>query len=359
MTTPPGPLDPGMLRFDPPDVPLDTIAGVLAEHYGVSGALRPLEGERDQNTLVTVEDGRSFVLKIASPSEERRVADLQCAALRHVAAADTGLLVPEIVPARDGALVVDTDVDGAPAATRLVTFLTGTSFDAATSLPLADLLGVGDALGRLAGALADFEHPAASGFMAWSLDSGMVGHPELWGSLSAEGLAAAAPVRARVERAAAALTPGPELRRHVVHNDGHRGNLLRSDGSSATVTGVIDFGDLAKTFVVADLAICIAGFGEGHDDPVGAAAAIAAGYDRHRPLSDVEIDLLPDLVLTRIVLGLLLVEFQERHAPPHRREDIAAELPGYRSNMAVWAAIDPTEASSVIRRRVRRQRDLP
>ena len=50
-------------------------------------------------------------------------------------------------------------------------------------------------------------------------------------------------------------------------------------------------------------------------------------------LTDEEIALLPDLVLTRIVLGTLLVEFQARHAPPHRMDEIAGELPDLRANM--------------------------
>ena len=49
------------------------------------------------------------------------------------------------------------------------------------------------------------------------------------------------------------------------------------------------------------------------------------------PLRDDEIELLPDLVLARIVLGTLLVEFQARHAPAHRLDEIVGELPALRS----------------------------
>ena len=350
-------LDPRQLRFDPPSVSLDVVAGVLADRYGVSGTLQPLQGERDQNTKVTTADGREFVLKIASPSEDPAVADLQCAALRHIADVDPGVGVPKVVPARDGADIVTVDVEATPAATRLLTFLRGVTFDDPGRLSLGELEGVGAAQGRLARAFVGFEHPAASNFMAWSLDSGMIRHPALWDGLSAEGHRTADGFRDRVEAAGGALTSGLDgVRRQVLHNDGHRGNLLRADDADATVTGTIDFGDIARTCVVADLAICVASFVDGRDDQPAAAAALAAGYDSWMDLTDPEIELLPDLVLTRIVLGQLLVEFQARHARPERLDEVVEDLSAYRTNMTAWGTLDVARTVDAIRRRVGERR---
>jgi Ser/Thr protein kinase RdoA (MazF antagonist) len=354
--TTPTPLDPAALRFDPPCVPLTVVSDVLAEHYGLDGTLQPLEGERDQNTMVTTDDGRRYVLKIASPSEDPEVADLQCAALRHVAATDPGVGVPHVVPSVDGSDIVTTTIDGVPAPTRLLTYLDGIPFHDVV-LSEAELHRVGAAQGRLAHALKGFEHPAATSFMAWSLDSGMIHHPQLWENLSADGHTAADPYRDRVEHAAAATSA---LRRGVLHNDGHRGNLLRTDDTSSSVSGVIDFGDIAETCVVADLAICVASFVDGHSEQRGAAAAVAAGYDRWMALTDGEIELLADLVLTRIVLGSLLVEFQAGHAPPERLPEIAGELPTYRANMAAWGSLDPAQTTDAVHQAIsaaRRSRD--
>ncbi|MEP1123234.1 MAG: phosphotransferase [Ilumatobacter sp.] len=352
-----GRLDPAALRFDPPSVPLDQISETLAEHWGLSGRLRPLDGERDQNTQVTTPDGRDFVLKIASPSEDPLTADFQCAALRHVAAADSSIGVPHVVPTADGHDIVSTSVDGSPAPTRLLTFVEGITFDDAGTLDLAALMEVGASQGRLARAFRGLEHPAAGNFMAWSLDAGMIHHDDLWDGLGEAGRAAAGPFRERVDAVATRIeSADPALRRQVVHNDGHRGNLLRSDASSTEVTGVIDFGDIADTCVVADLAICVASFVDGHPDQADAAASIAAGYDRWMSLTDTEIEVLVDAVLQRIVLGLLLVEFQRRHAPEHRLGEIGDGLSEYRANMTAWAALDIGRTTDVIMRRIERDR---
>lgn len=354
-----GRLDPASLRFDPPSVPLDQVADVLAEHWGLSGRLRALDGERDQNTQVTTDDGRDFVLKIASPSEDPRVVDFQCAALHHVAAAQAGIGIPHVVPATDGNDIVTTSVDGAPAATRLLTFVDGITFDDAGALDLRALAEVGGSQGRLACAFGGFVHPAAGNFMAWSLDAGMVHHDDLWDGLGEAGRVAAGPFRERVEAVASRIeSRDPAIRRQVVHNDGHRGNLLRTDSTSTEVTGVIDFGDVADTCVVADLAICVASFVDGHPDQVDAAASIAAGYDRWMSLTDTEIDVLVDAVLQRIVLGLLLVEFQRRNAPEHRLGEIGDGLSEYRENMTAWAARDVERTTETIRARVASERNV-
>ena len=66
------------------------------------------------------------------------------------------------------------------------------------------------------------------------------------------------------------------------------------------------------------------------------------------PLGSNEVDRLADLVLTRIVLGLLLVEYQARHAPSHRLAEIAGELQSYRANLSRWGELDPRATTKAL-----------
>ena len=54
--------------------------------YGVSGTLRALPSERDQNFLLTAGNGEMFVLKISGAGEQQSILELQHAALDHLAA---------------------------------------------------------------------------------------------------------------------------------------------------------------------------------------------------------------------------------------------------------------------------------
>ena len=56
----------------------ETLAKQLAaEHYGLPVTVRRLDSERDQNFRLRTPDGREYVLKIANPTEDRAVTNLQ------------------------------------------------------------------------------------------------------------------------------------------------------------------------------------------------------------------------------------------------------------------------------------------
>ncbi|MCZ6457125.1 MAG: aminoglycoside phosphotransferase, partial [Actinobacteria bacterium] len=81
------------LRRNPPDLPLDQVADVLVDEYGIEGDLTPLESERDQNVRVdTVE--RSYLFKVCNADEDEAVIDLQIQALRRIERVDAAVPVP-------------------------------------------------------------------------------------------------------------------------------------------------------------------------------------------------------------------------------------------------------------------------
>jgi hypothetical protein len=94
------------------------------------------------------------------------------------------------------------------------------------------------------------------------------------------------------------------------------------------------------------------------DAAVQAASAVFGGWAGitlrehseilHRLADMVEVDLLANLVLTRIVLGLLLVEYQTRNAPPYQLADIAGELPGFLANLLRWGKLDPRATTEAL-----------
>ena len=64
-----------------PDFSTEAAAALLAEHYGLSGALSPLASERDQNFKVETPDGQTFILKIVNAAEPAVESDFQTALL--------------------------------------------------------------------------------------------------------------------------------------------------------------------------------------------------------------------------------------------------------------------------------------
>ena len=95
------------------------------------------------------------------------------------------------------------------------------------------------------------------------------------------------------------------------------------------------------------MAVSGASFAPHQADPAGALAALAAGYDARRPLRPAEVHAIPDLVLARLVLSTLLVEYQIVNAP-HIAEAVGQERAGTLANLARWLDVPPAAAAARI-----------
>jgi Ser/Thr protein kinase RdoA (MazF antagonist) len=262
--------------------------------------VRRLDTERDDSFVVD-DDASRYVLKVAHPLDDPGVLDLQCAALGHVLDRDPDLPVPLVLPDVDGGRMRLLRSDPAePRLARLLGHLPGTvlDYDATTS---AERAAVGAALARLSLALADFEHPASDRSLPWDVAQAGSLRP-LLGHVTDDG--ARADALAVLDRYDASVgTALAATRQQVVHNDLNPDNVLVDHDSPAFVTGILDFGDMLRTAVVADLAVAMAyavdAAGSG-DDPWSAPYDVAEGYLAVRPLEPDELRLLPDLVRTRL-----------------------------------------------------------
>ena len=333
-----------LFRFDPPNPPDDVVRQIANDLYGVTGATTHLRGERSHNTHFATAGGEQFVLRIASASEPAAVIDCQAQALIHIERSAPELPISRMRVARNGQLVPTVELDGRDHRVRLETYLAGVTFDDGQAISNPALAGIGEVLGGVAAALADFDHPAASAFMPWDIANGLIIDRDLNAALAEDAAELTVRARPRIEQALEAMQ---RLPRQVIHNDGHTGNLLRSDASSDRLTGLIDFGDMVHTVTVADIAVAGASIAPHQRDPQAALAALAAGYHVHRPLTDEEVQAIPDLVLARLVLSTLLVEYQLAHAP-HIAHHVAAERPGTHAALARWLDVDPRAAAAAI-----------
>jgi Ser/Thr protein kinase RdoA (MazF antagonist) len=338
-----------LFRFDPPDLTDAEARRIADELYGLTGDTLRLRGERSHNTRFTTADGEQFVLRVASASEPDDAIDLHARALIHLEQRAPHLPVARMRSAHNGQLVPATEVAGRRHRVRLETYLPGTTFRDDQVISDAGLRSIGELLGGVAAALADFDHPASAGFMPWDIANGKVLDRELTDGLRPDARALVDRSMPRLERAVATMGSLPH---QIVHNDGHPGNLLRADEGSDAITGIIDFGDLVRTVTVADIAVSGAGLVPHQADPAAALASLTSGYAAGlaplRDLTDHEVAAVPDLVLCRLVLSTLLTEFQISHAD-HIADEVAAERPGLLAKLARWLEVDPAAAADRIR----------
>lgn len=293
--------------FTPLD--LERAAALAAERYGLDvTGVRRFDTERDDTFGLSVGTDR-YVLKIANPADDVEVVSMQLAALQHVARVDPAFPVPRVVPDVDGAASCTvTGADGEPRLVRVLSFLPGRTldYDRTTS---EQRRAVGAAIGRLSLALEGFSHPGADRVLAWDLQRLSTLRPHL---VHVHDVAARADVEAELDRFDAVTAPGlMRVRHQVVHNDANMDNVVVDD--HGWVSGILDFGDMVRTAVVADLAVAmayavpsIAVLADPAVDPWRPAYDLADGYVDTRPLTADEIDLLPHLVRARMAQRMLV-----------------------------------------------------
>ncbi|WP_262299390.1 aminotransferase class III-fold pyridoxal phosphate-dependent enzyme [Microvirga sesbaniae] len=290
-------------------------ANVLLKHYGIQASLTPLDGEYDLNFAVHQDGGRTHVLKVMRPGCETSLIEVQCQALDHIAQHGPEVVVPRVVKAHDGSRFVSAaDRDGKERLVWLITNLPGRVYAQTSPQTHSLLREIGATLAMMDRALEGFAHPALGRDIKWDLRrSGWI--------RDATGLIDGAGRREIVERIVAAFDDDllgrlNALPTTAIHNDINDYNML-VDASTGEprLSGIIDFGDMIDAPAVAELAIAGAYAVLGQERPVAALAALVAGYNGVRPLSDEELALIYPLVLTRLAVSVTNSAIVKREKP--------------------------------------------
>ena len=334
------------LKFDPPRLPASRLQAIAKKHFNISGSLKFLEGERDQNCHITGADGRQYVLKISGASEDPSVIDFQIKALLHIERTDPTIQVPRVVRGENGGLVYRCSSIKGQHQLRMLTYLPGIPYQRGPRPSLSGTYRVGAFLARLNRALQGFSHPAAGHFMPWDSTNGLVFRRQLRELLPDEIQVLIAPVLQRLHDEVYPLLPC--LRSQVIHHDGHDANLLRAPAASEEVVGIIDFGDMIYGPIICDLAIGLADFVVAAADPAAVAAAMCRGFHSVLPLQPEETDLLLDLVMARQILVLQLFEFRRRNME-HPPQFVISDPPHIIASLNMLAALDRTAFRRALR----------
>ena len=299
-----------------PAIDEDAAARILEQHYGLSGELEPLASERDRNYLVTSDSGEKAVLKLANSAEAHEVTALQTEALLHIAVSDPGLAAPRVRQTVDGNTCVEiTAEDGRKHLARVVSWLDGTPLQYVERVPgYADTLG--QTAARIGRALSGFSHPAAGYALLWDLKR--ASHlKELLDCVADDSLRSLC--AARLDRFDTAVTPRlSDLRWQIIHNDLNPSNVLVDENDPTRVLGVIDFGDIAHSPLIVDVAVASAYLLKEGPDALSDMLEFVAAYAHVVPLEERELEVLFDLTLTRSTMTVLITHWRAARYPENR-----------------------------------------
>jgi Ser/Thr protein kinase RdoA (MazF antagonist) len=313
-----------------PSLALDEVRALVSRLYGINGSVKPLAGERDQNCRIETADGRRYVFKISNPSEPVSVVDFQIAALEHMARVSPDLPVPRVVRTLDGRSRDSVTLAGGVQTTvRMLTYLDGVQIRE-TPRTDAQRRAMGRVLAELNLALCDFSHTSATHDLLWNVSAAHRLTAKLDGIVDA-------PRRALAESFMTRFTDHvlPRLdsvRTQVIHNDYHLYNVLVAPDDHERLVGIIDFGDMLHAPLVGEVATAAAFHMTGNADPFEEPAQFVGAYHATLPLTEIEQEIVADLMATRHLITVLISEWRAKRYPENRAYIL-------RHNPAAWEAL--------------------
>ncbi len=313
-----------------PRLDLAEVAALLARLYGIHGSVQSLASERDQNCRVETADGTRYVVKISNPSEPVSVVDFQIAALEHIAQVAPGQPVPRVVRTLGGRTRDTVTLgDGCECTVRMLTYLDGVQIKE-TARTALQRRAMGTGLAELDLALRGFSHPAAQHDLLWNVSTAHRLAARLDGIVDAPRRALAGMFMTRFTEHV--LPRLASVRAQVIHNDYHLYNVLVAPGDHARIAGIIDFGDMLYAPLVGEVATAAAFHMTGSDDPFEGPAQFVGAYHATLPLTDIEQDIVADLMATRHLITALISAWRAARYPENRAYIM-------RHNPAAWGAL--------------------
>lgn len=286
-------------------------AQVSLHLFGLSASAQKLGGERDVNFRLDCEDGRSYLLKVSHPSEDRAILDFQIQAMQRIESRDQDLACQRVIAAPDGQHMKIVDFAGRESVVRLLSYIDGPTWHDLTQPSVQLAASLGSMLARLNRALNDFQHPAQDHISLWDIKTAPEVLPlaehipdtqirEIVRSYMSEYLNL---VPKRFDR----------LPWQVIHGDVNPRNIIVSAQDHDVPTAIIDFGDMVYSPRIFDLAIlCAYSF---DSDGYQRVKAAARAYHNVNPLTDMEKEVLLTAIKCRLCLMLSIAYWRSKLHP--------------------------------------------
>jgi len=136
----------------------------------------------------------------------------------------------------------------------------------------------------------------------------------------------------------------PHLRKQLIHNDANEWNLLVQNGE---ISGIIDFGDLAHTFLINELAIGITYACFDKEKPLEWAVIILKAYHHILPLKEDELRILYYLIAARLCTSVCNSAHARKTDPSNTYASVSEKSAW--DMLYLWLSINPLKAENEFR----------
>ncbi|MDZ7739660.1 MAG: aminotransferase class III-fold pyridoxal phosphate-dependent enzyme [Bacteroidales bacterium] len=320
---------------------LDTglIIDFVKERYHMDTRCRELDGERDQNFLLTTDDGSEYILKVINPGEDDVFIKARNKVFDHLAARVS--FCPEVIKDSTGAAITELETGELTGGERnhsnregitgleaegkgryrvlMLSYIKGRPLGSVKYQSPGLLTDLGSKLGLMDKALAGFYDEAFRREFKWDLALYEEVVREYYDLVSDKRLRSF--IDKTTEEYGSIVRPAlPGLRRSVIHNDINDYNIIVDTTTDRyhedpSVKGFIDFGDMVYSYTAANPAIAMAYIMLDREDPLRAASQMLKAYDKTFRLEDKEMGLIFIMAKMRLCLSICMAAGQQKERP--------------------------------------------
>lgn len=316
------------IRFPlPPAFSTFEVERLAFDLYGINMTAEPMHSYMDQNFVLSDEDGRKFVFKIANATGSWDTLDAQNRMTEYLFKKGWSYQCPMALRTQTGLEIAQViGADRKSYFVRLLPFIPGDFL--VDVKPHSDglLFELGRFVGAMDRALAGFNHLGAHRFLPWDLNQAPAIGDQIANIEDAQRRRLVDYFLLQYETHVLPVQPG--LRKSVIHNDANDYNILVkpiTDGQHQ-LAGIIDFGDMVYSNTINELAITAAYAMLDKDDPIEAAAHVVRGYHQELPVTEREIDILFYLIAIRLCISVVMSAGSKKQNPDNTYLDATEPL---------------------------------
>ena len=278
---------------------------ILEQQWGIKAELSSLDGEFDLNILVKANSNKNYVLKVMRSGCLQDFVDMQIKALNHLKLSEPELPFPEVVATLSGHKFVECkDEFGKIRLLWLIKKLPGHKYVDHGYKSLNLISQLGGMIAKCDAALKSFEHNFLQRDLKWNLSeaSWVEAHVDLIEDSSRKCI-----LENIIKDYKNILPMLKKQPFQPIHGDVNDHNTLvnSSLNTKASISGILDLGDMCFAPRVCEVAIAGAYIVLDHEKPEVALATLIEGYNSILRLDTRELDLIWPLLRMRLAVSVI------------------------------------------------------
>lgn len=273
--------------------------GILGAAFGLENVeIRKLNGYDNSNYLVKSTQGTYVFKTYLNDTETFHTVEAENVVLLHLQSF-TKERFPKPIPFTDASYIKILDVNGNDQICRLLSFLDGSFLG---EVPHSKILfhSLGTFLGELNLSLQNFtNYTIKARKWEWDIASLELNATYIHDIPNARDRNLVHYFFLQYQEIVHPLSE--TLRKQIIHNDANEWNVLVKNGQ---ISGIIDFGDVAHSYLINELAVAITYACYDKEDPIPWACFILESYHDIVPIQEVEVSVLYYLIAARLCISV-------------------------------------------------------